>query len=92
MVERIWVEAPRPLPDGVARAWMAVDGGVAVAGVFELFGGMFHLAYHRLGDAFPTILRFNTFEQAQSEANARLSNVKVIPRAMPMMLRQAGHA
>lgn len=89
--ERTWIEVPRPLPQGVARGWMALEGGSAVAGVFEVIaGGAFMLTYHVLGEMKPRVDRHNTFEQAREAANKVLSTSKVIPRAMPMGIK--GHA
>lgn len=82
MTTRSWVQAPRPLPQGVARAWVALEGGSAVAGVFEVIvGGAFMLSYHVLGELKPRIQQYNTFEQAQEAANKALVACKVIPRA-----------
>jgi hypothetical protein len=80
-----WIEVPKPLPPGVMRGWMAVEQGVAVAAIFQVLGGLetFMLSYHVLGEAKPRVERFPSFDFAQEHANRRLSDCKVIPRALP---------
>lgn len=91
--ERKWVEAPKPLPNGVARAWMALEGGSAVAGVFEvIIGGQFMLSYHVLGEQRPRVQKYNSFEDAKAAAVKALEGCKVIPRAFTGSLVISGHA
>lgn len=83
MIERRWVEAPKPIPQGVARAWVAAEGGVALAGIFEVItGGKFMLSYHVLGEQKPRVEEWYSFDAAKDRASAVLSGCKVIPRAI----------
>jgi hypothetical protein len=83
-MDRKWMPVPKPLPQGVARGWMALEHGYAVAAIFEVMaGGVFMLSYHVYGEAKPRIERFPSFDLAQSHANRELSRCKVIPRTVP---------
>jgi len=65
---RQWVEQPGPFPQGVARAWFAIEGKAAWCGIFQLVNmGNFMLSYHKIGDP-PTTEHFISFDQAQERA------------------------
>ncbi len=52
-----------------------------LCGVFQLAdGGKFMLAYHRIGDARPTVERFDSFDAAQARANHVLNATMLIPK------------
>ena len=83
MIMRHWTEAPRPWPPGVARAWVARDGGRAACGIFELVaGGVFMLTYHVAGERAPRVEQFDGFQPAQERANRVLSESAPIPRRL----------
>jgi hypothetical protein len=84
--QRVWVQAPGPLPQGVGRAWLAVENGMAVAGIFEVIGQtQFMLSYHVLGEGKPRVEKHYSFEQAQERATKVLSGSKCIPRSVQAM-------
>ena len=91
-VSRAWVQASKNLlpPVGVARGWIAIEHGVAVAAIFEAIAplttpGTFMLCYHAFGEQRGRVERFNSFDAAQQQANRILSEVKVVPRTLPGM-------
>lgn len=99
-VTRTWVQIDRAhLPPGgmCVQGWMALEGGSAVASIFEVVaeqakaGQRFMLCYHVLGELRPRVERFGEFTAAQERANKTLSNCKVIPRAAPGMVGKRGH-
>ena len=76
-----WVRAKDALPNGVVSAWHARQGGRSLCAVFHLAdGGTFMLAYQKIGEAKPTVERFETFDGAQEKANTVLSTCLLRPR------------
>ena len=78
---RRWIEQPGPLPNGVARAWFAVEQEIAWCGIFQLTSmGHFILAYHKAGEPNAITEKLVSFDQAQERAIVVLNQGGLIPR------------
>lgn len=81
---RQWINAPPPMPGGVARAWFAEEGRKVWCGVFELMaGGTFMLTYLQYGDRKPITEQFPTFLMAQQRAIELMDSGTLTPRPKP---------